>query len=61
MSAMSNLAIDVEILVKQGRSVEFIASKLFLPLNFAKRMVASYELHQHDIRNSLPKTSLRLI
>ena len=61
MSAMSNLAIDVETLVNQGKSVEFIATKLFLPLNFAKRMVASYKEHQHDIRNSLPKTSLRLI
>jgi hypothetical protein len=61
MSAMSNLAIDVEILVEQGKSVEFIASKLFLPLNFAKRMVASYKNHKDDIKNSLPSTSLKLI
>lgn len=58
---MSDLAIEIEILVEQGKSIEFIATKLKVPRSWVQPIINDYLAFKNDPSNSLPSTSLRLI
>jgi hypothetical protein len=61
MSAMSDLALEIELLVERGKSADFIANKLNVPKKWVYPIIDDYLAFKNDPDNSLPQTSFKLI